>query len=345
MKIFVTGTDGYIGVLLGGYLMERGHEVLGCDSGFYRTGWLYNGVRRQPPQLTKDLRKLTADDVRGFDAICHLAELSNDPVGQLNPTITYEINHAGSVHLANLAREARVPRFVYFSSCSVYGEGGETPLTEEAPVKPLTAYADCKTKVEHDVGAMAGDDFSPTFLRNATAYGASPRQRFDIVVNNLAGWAWTINEIKMESDGTPWRPLVHVLDICQAAALCVEAPREKVHGEKFNVGSNDQNYQVKDLANLVGEAFPGCTVTFGDRGGDKRDYKVNFDKIRRVFPEYECKWDVGRGARQLHDVFERIQLTKEMFESPPHTRLKMIRHLLETGQIDAQFYWQEVGEP
>jgi nucleoside-diphosphate-sugar epimerase len=338
MKVFVTGTDGYLGVLLAGLLRARGHDITGCDTGYYRSGWLYNGVDYLAPTLSKDIRECTVEDLQGHDAIMHLAELSNDPVGNLSPNITYDINHKGSLHLANLAREAGLSRFVYFSSCSVYGEA-DGYIDETGPVKPLTAYAKCKVMVENDVGAMASDDFSPTFLRNATAYGASPRQRFDIVVNNLAGWAYCTKNIKMESDGTPWRPLVHALDICKAAVCALEAPRERVHGEVFNVGDTGENYQVRDVASIIAQTIPGCELEIGDRGGDKRDYKVNFDKINTELPGFSCDWNVERGAQQLLEVFDRIQLTRELFESPPHTRLKQIRQLLVTNQIDESFFW------
>lgn len=338
MKVFVTGTDGYIGVLLAEYLRRRGHGVLGCDTGFYRNGWLYNGSSYLPETLSKDIRRLTADDIRGCDAVIHLAELSNDPLGQLAPNITFDINHKGSVQLAGMAKECGVKRFIYFSSCSVYG-ASDSVIDEKGDLSPLTAYAQCKVKVEQDLREMGSADFSPTFLRNATAYGASPRQRFDLVVNNLAGYAWCTKEIKMISDGTPWRPLVHVLDICKAAACVLEADRGLVHNEVFNVGDSNENYQVRQVAEIIGETFPGCSVSIGDRGGDKRDYRVNFDKIRETLPGFSCEWNVKRGAEQLLSVFDQIDLSKELFESSPHTRIKQITHLLDTGQIDLDFFW------
>lgn len=339
MRILVTGTDGYLGSLLAPELMRRGHEVVGVDTGFYREGWLYHGVDLTPLTHLKDLRRLTSDDLHGFDAVVHMAELSNDPTGALAPHITYEINHQGSVRLAQLARAAGVTRFVYMSSCSVYGVAEQDMVDETSKVNPQTAYAECKTMVERDVGAMAGDDFSPTFLRNATAYGASPRMRFDIVLNNLSGFAHTTREIKMLSDGTPWRPLVHGLDIAKAVRCAVEAPREAVHGETFNVGDTRHNYQVRQLAEIVAATFPGCRLSFGDQGSDNRSYRVNFDKIASRLPGFACDWDAEKGARQLHAVFERIGLTKETFESRDFTRLKMLEHLLRTGQIDEHFFW------
>lgn len=341
MKCFVTGTDGYIGTLLGGYLMDRGHQVTGCDTGFHRIGWMYNGVKRMPMTLNKDIRNLTEEDLRGYDAIVHLAELSNDPVGELAPNITFDINHIGTVELAKKAKKAGVSRFVYFSSCSVYGASATSASDESGATNPLTSYAKCKLLVERDLKPMADDNFTPTFLRNATAYGASPRQRFDLVVNNLSGLAWCTKEIKMDSDGTPWRPFVHVLDISQAAACVLEAPRQVVHAETFNVGDNEENYQVKQIAQIVSDTFPGCKLTLGTRGDDKRDYRVNFDKINTKLPGFKCKWRVSRGAKQLLEIFQRIGMTRELFESPSHTRLKRIKQLIATEQIDKDFFWKD----
>jgi nucleoside-diphosphate-sugar epimerase len=259
-------------------------------------------------------------------------------VGALSPTITYEINHQGSVRLATLAKERGIERFVYTSSCSVYGVADGT-VDETSPVDPQTAYAECKAMVERDVGALAGDDFSPTFLRNATAFGASPRMRFDIVLNNLAGLAWTTGEIAMTSDGTPWRPLVHALDIGQAIALALEAPRERVHNQVLNVGATEQNYRVRDIAEIVSEVFTGCKLSFGEPSADNRSYRVGFDKIREVLPGFECEWDARRGARQLHDVFSRIDMPGETFHGRPFTRLKQLQYLLRTSQIDEHFFW------
>lgn len=339
MKVLVTGTDGYIGGLLAPLLIARGHDVVGVDTGYYRNGWLYNGQGQAPRTLVKDIRHISLEDLRGAEAVVHMAELSNDPIGQLAPHITHAINHAGSVRLAQLARQAGIERFVYTSSCSVYGVATEGDVTEDSPVNPQTAYAECKTLVERDLLPMAGADFSPTFLRNATAFGASPRMRFDLVLNNLSGLAWTTRTIAMISDGSPWRPLVHVADICQAIACVLEAPREAVHGEILNVGDTAQNYRVREIAELVAEAIPGCDLTFGSQGADNRSYRVNFDKIRRHLPEFRCEWDAERGAAQLADLFARIGLTRAEFESRGYTRLKQLEHLIATGQIDRDFYW------
>jgi nucleoside-diphosphate-sugar epimerase len=310
---------------------------LGVDTGFYADGLLYGATG---PTRRKDIRLLDEADLEGVEAVVHLAELSNDPVGQLSPTITYEINHEGSVRLAELAKAQGVTRFVYTSSCSVYGVASGT-VDETSPVDPQTAYAICKTLVERDVGLLADDNFSPTFLRNATAFGASPRMRFDIVLNNLAGLAWTTGEIRMTSDGTPWRPLVHGLDIADAIARALDAPRERVHGEVLNVGSTQQNYRIREVAEIVGETFTGCRVSFGEPSGDNRSYRVEFDKICDVLPGYACAWDARGGAQQLFDVFTKIDMSRDTFEFRAFTRLAQLEHLLQRGMIDERFFWTD----
>lgn len=341
MRVLVTGIDGYIGAVLGPRLVERGFDVVGIDCGFYRNGWLYNDGRPHPLTFTKDVRQIGPKDVQGFEAAIHLAELSNDPVGELDERTTYEINHLGSIALAQACKEAGVPRFVYTSSCSVYGaaeDGGER--NERSTPNPQTAYAKCKVLVERDVGALADDQFSPVFLRNATAFGASPRMRFDIVLNNLAGFAWTTKEIKMTSDGTPWRPLVHVDDICQAIILALEAPREIVHNEILNVGDDQQNYRIREIATIVGQVFEGCSIAFGQPSADNRSYRTSFEKIHRLLPEFRCRWPAELGARELYQVFSRIKMTRETFLFRGFTRLEQLKHLIATEQIDANFYWR-----
>jgi len=338
MKILVTGTEGYLGCLLAAELLRRGHQVLGVDTGYYKNGWLFNGLDSSALTLAKDIRDIAQADLDGVDAIVHMAELSNDPLGQLAPDVTYKVNHAGSVRLAQLAKAAGVQRFVYMSSCSVYGLA-EGTVDETSSVNPQTAYAQCKTMVERDLAPMADDAFSPTFLRNATAYGASPRMRFDIVLNNLAGLAWTTKKIAMTSDGTPWRPLVHCLDIAKSIVCALEAPRDVIHNEVFNVGHSQHNYRVREIAETVGAVFPGCEVTFGESGGDNRSYRVNFDKIATQLPGYSSDWDAERGARQLHEVFSAIDLDPETFTGRGHTRLKQLEHLVRTKQLDADLFW------
>jgi nucleoside-diphosphate-sugar epimerase len=341
MKVLVTGTEGYLGCLFAPLLLERGHEVTAVDTGFYKVGWLYNGTELTAKTLNKDIRHITSEDLQGIDAVVHMAELSNDPTGQLAPHITYEINHKGSVRLAELAKQAGVRRFVYMSSCSVYGVATEGDVTEESPINPQTAYAECKALVERDVRPMADDDFSPTFMRNATAFGASPRMRFDIVLNNLSGLAWTTKEIKMTSDGTPWRPLVHALDIAKALICVLEAPRDVVHNQIFNVGDTANNYRVKEIAEIVAETFPGCQLSFGTQGADNRSYRVSFEKINTQLPGFKCDWDARRGAQQLYNVFKQIDMTKDDFESRGFTRLKQLEYLIRTQQIDKDFFWSK----
>ncbi len=338
MRVLLTGSEGYLGCLLGPELIRDGHDVVGVDTGFYRNGWLYRGVDRTVYTLDQDVRLLTVDDLRGFDAVVHMAELSNDPLGDLIGDITYDVNHKGSVRLATVAKQAGVERFVYMSSCSVYGVA-DGVVDERSAVHPQTAYAVCKGLVERDVAALADDGFSPTFLRNATAFGASPRMRFDIVLNNLSGLAWTTGEIAMTSDGSPWRPLVHALDIGKAIRCTLAAPREAVHAEVFNVGSDGQNYQVRDIAERVAHAFPGCSTSFGEQGADNRSYKVDFGKISRQLPGFSCDWDADRGAQQLADVFRSIDLDVETFTGRGHTRLKQLEHLLRTKQVDPELFW------
>ena len=341
MRVLITGSHGYLGSLLAPEILRRGHDAIGLDTGFYQEGILYRSASTTPLTLVKDLRHANLTDLAGVDAVVHMAELSNDPIGQLAPNITYDINHLGSVRLAELARMAGVRRFVYMSSCSVYGISDGDYLDEDSALNPQTAYAICKTLVERDVKLLATDTFAPTFLRNATAYGASPHMRFDIVLNNLAGLAWTSKRIEMISDGTPWRPLVHALDICRAIIAVLEAPCECVHNQVFNVGATDQNYRVKEIAEIVAEVFPDCQLAFGPSGTDNRSYRVSFDKIREHLPDFRCMWDARRGAQQLYDLFTRIEMPRELFEHRAFTRLKQLEYLLRTKQIDAHFFWNE----
>ncbi len=338
MRVLLTGSDGYLGCLAGPALSRAGHEVTGVDTGFYRSGWLYDGVDLTVRTMHRDVRDLTVDDLRGVEAVVHMAELSNDPLGDLLGQVTYAVNHRASVRLAELAKAAGVSRFVHMSSCSVYGIA-EGTVDESSPVTPQTAYAECKALVERDVAALADGAFSPTFLRNATAFGASPRMRFDIVLNNLSGLAWTSGQIAMTSDGSPWRPLVHALDIGKAIRCALLAPREAVHAEVFNIGSDAQNYQVRDIAERVAAAFPGCTTSFGEQGADNRSYKVDFTKISTRLPGFSCDWDADKGAQQLSAIFSGIQLDRETFTGRGHTRLKQLEHLLTTHQVDAELFW------
>jgi nucleoside-diphosphate-sugar epimerase len=342
MKVFVTGTEGYIGARLVPFLFDRGHEVVGLDTGYYRDGWLYSDNKRMTRgarTLLKDLRSVTPEDLQDADAVVHLAELSNDPLGQNNPQVTHQINHGGSVTLAEAAREAGIRRFVYTSSCSVYGAGTGDFLDEASPPNPQTAYAECKVLVERDVGKMAGSDFCPVFLRNATAFGPSPRMRFDIVINDLCALAWTTKHIKMVSDGSPWRPVVHVDDICEAIACSLVAPENAVRGKIFNVGQNSENYRVREIAAIVASEFPGCEVTAGPPSKDNRSYRVRFDRIHRELPGFKCRYTARDGARQLREIFERIDMQPDTYQFRAFTRLKQLNYLQKTGQIDGDFYW------
>jgi len=343
MRVFVTGVDGYIGALLAPYLQARGMRVTGLDTGYYRDGWLYCDERDTPTQpytINKDLRRITGDDLRGCEAIVHLAELSNDPLAQNNPRVTHQINHLGSAALARTAVQAGIRRFVYTSSCSVYGAGAGEFLDERAPVNPQTAYAECKVLVERDLAALAGSTFAPVILRNATAFGPSPRMRFDIVLNDLCALAWTGGRIAMTSDGSPWRPLVHVADICEAIYLSLIAPESSVGGKIFNVGQNSENYRVRELAELVAAEFPGCAVTAGSSLGDNRSYRVDFTRIARELPGFQCRYTARDGIRQLRALFERIQMGTETYRFRAFTRLRQLEYLQATGQIDAEFYWR-----
>jgi len=338
-KVLVTGAEGYIGSVLTARLQARGHTVTGLDTGFYRAGWLFNDGQDRPKLLNRDVRTLTAGDLADYDAVIHLAELSNDPLGEHDPEKTYQVNHLASVELARNAKAAGVPRFIHMSSCSVYGAAGDDARVETSELNPQTAYAKCKILVERDVRPMADSTFAPTFLRNATAFGVSPRMRFDIVLNNLAGLAWTTKKIAMTSDGMPWRPIVHIQDISTAILMTLDQPAERVSGEIFNVGADAQNYRIHQIADAVGEVFPECEVTYGKNDGDTRSYRVSFEKIGQVLPGFKCEWDVYRGARQLLAMFQHIDMTPEMFAARPYTRVKELQRLVESSQLDSSFRW------
>lgn len=339
-RVLLTGAEGYIGWVMSARLADAGFAVDGLDTGFYQSGLLFHDGRDRPRILCRDTRRITVEELAGYDAVVHLAELSNDPLCEFDESLTYDVNHKGSVTLAQKAKAAGVKRFVYASSCSIYGAAGDSEKTEESEPNPQTAYARCKMQVEQDVGKLTDASFSPTFLRNATAFGVSPRMRFDIVLNNLAGLAWTTKCIKMTSDGTPWRPLVHIEDISDAVICALRAPTEIVSGQVFNVGSDSQNYRIRDICEAVGEKFPGCSVEFGKNMGDNRSYRVSFEKIHTKLPGFQCRWDVRSGAEQLRKVFESIGMTEEVFNSPPFTRLKQLKHLRGTKQVDDGLYWR-----
>lgn len=339
MRILVTGHCGYIGTMLTSVLTAAGHDVVGLDSGLFEL-CTFGSEPPSIPALRKDIRDVRLLDLDGFRAIVHLAGLANDPLGDLNPAITYEINHSASVRLARLAKEIGVPRFIFSSSCSNYGAAGDAIMSEDAELRPVTPYAVSKVLVERDVAALADDAFSPTFLRNATAYGVSPRLRFDLVLNNLVAWAYTTGRVYVKSDGSPWRPIVHIEDISRAVLAVLEAPREAVHNQAINIGRTDENYRIRDLAEIVSQTVPGCRVDYASDGGpDKRSYRVDFSKVSKLLPEFEPRWTARRGAQELFDAYTKIGLKLEEFEGPRYKRIDHVKYLLETGHLDATLRW------
>ena len=341
MRVLLTGHHGYIGTILAPMLLRAGHEVVGLDSDLFAACQF--GEWQDPvPSIDKDVRDVTLDDLDGFDAVLHLAGLSNDPLGDLNPDLTYEINFLASLRLAELSRQAGVKRFIFSSSCSNYGAAGDDLLTEEADFNPVTPYGKSKVLVEQNVSALATDDFSPTFLRNATAYGVSPFLRFDLVLNNLVAWALTTGKVYLKSDGSPWRPVVHIEDISRAFLAALQAPREIVHNQAFNVGQSQENYRVSELAEIVAETVPGCRVEYApDAGPDKRNYRVNCSKIASVLPEFQPQWTARKGAQELYETYTRIGVNLEDFEGPHFKRIAHIRKLIAAGQLDDSLRWSQ----
>jgi len=345
MRVLITGHNGYIGSVLAPYVRAAGHDVVGLDT-FLFEGSTFGPDAGRIDAMRMDLRDVQVDDLRGFDAVMHLAALSNDPVGDLNPECTSEINHLGSVRFARIAKEAGVGRLIFASSCSLYGIAGDEMLTEEAAFNPITAYGLSKVLFEQDVAKLADDDFSPTFLRNATAYGVSPRLRADVVVNNLVAVAFATGEVLIQSDGTPWRPLVHIEDIARAFIAVLHAPRELVHNQAFNVGRSEENYRVRDLAKLVEEVVPGSVVRYAEGGGpDPRCYRVDCGKLMRTLPEYQPQWNVRRGMEQLHEAFKANGLTREELFGDRYFRIKRIRALQSEGLLDGDLRWTSTETP
>jgi nucleoside-diphosphate-sugar epimerase len=322
-------------------LLAAGHEVVGIDSNLFGQSTFLDGIANIA-ELNKDIRDVEADELRGFDAIIHLAALANDPLGNLDPDLTYEINHKASVRLASLAKEAGVERFLFSSSCSTYGSAGAEKVTESAEFNPVTPYGRSKVLVEQDVAKLADDNFSPTFLRNATAYGVSPLLRFDLVLNNLVAWAMTTGQVYIKSDGTPWRPIVHIEDINRAFMAALNAPRENIHNQAFNVGQTTENYQVRDIAEIVKETVPGCEVEYAPGGEpDKRSYQVDFSKIERMLPEFKPQWTARLGAKQLYETYQKVGLRLEDFEGPRYKRIDQIKQLLSSGRLDKTLRWSQ----
>ncbi len=342
MRILITGHKGYIGTVMAPLLADAGHEVVGLDSDLFEQ-CTFGEAPREFPSIRKDLRDVEAADLKGFDAVIHLAGLSNDPLGNLNPNLTYDINHHASVRLAQLAKEVGVARYLFSSSCSTYGAAGDKILDETAEFNPVTPYGRSKVLVEQEVSQLASPEFSPVFLRNATAYGVSPRLRFDLVLNNLTAWALTTGRVFIKSDGTPWRPIVHIEDISRAFLAALEAPRELIHDQAFNVGRSEENYQIRDLAEIVKETVPGCAIEFAaDAGPDKRCYRADFSRIARTLPAFQPKWDARRGARELYEAYKKVDLRVEDFEGPRYKRIDHIQGLLASGRLNSDLRWQAV---
>ncbi|MEM6336615.1 MAG: SDR family oxidoreductase [Bacteroidota bacterium] len=339
MRVLLTGHRGYIGTVLTPLLLDAGHSVVGLDSDLYRSA-TFGEEPAVIPTIEKDVRDVTARDVEGFDAVLHLAGLSNDPLGYLNPGLTHDINTAATIKLAKLAKQAGVERFVFSSSCSTYGAAGEDYIDETAAFNPVTPYGESKCDSEAGLMPLAGDGFTPVFLRNATAFGYSPRIRFDLVLNNLVAWAVTTGRVRLKSDGSPWRPIVHVEDIASAFVAVMEAPAEVVFNKAYNVGMTSENYRVREIAQIVADVVPGCELEIADGAGpDVRTYRVNCDLIQQEVPTYTPRWTARMGAEQLYDAYTRIGLTLDEFEGARYRRITHIETLMAAGKLGTDLRW------
>lgn len=339
MRLLVTGDTGYIGSVMVPMLLAEGYEVVGLDSDLFEH-CLFMPAFTDYPHIHKDIREIETADLANFDAVLHLAGISNDPIGNLAPEVTYQINHKASVRLAEKAKEADVPRFLFSSSCSTYGAAGAGKVTEEATFNPVTPYGHSKVLVEQDVAKLADENFSPVFLRNATAYGLSPRLRFDLVLNNLVAWALTTGQVYIKSDGTPWRPIVHIEDITRAFIAALNAPKEVIHNQAFNVGLDSENYQIRDIAEIVRETVPNCHIEYAPGGEpDTRSYQVDFGKITRMLPAFKPQWTARKGAQQLLEAYQQLGLSLEDFEGPRYRRLDVLKEHMKAGRVDGMMRW------
>ena len=333
MRILLTGHQGYIGSILAPMLVTAGYDVVGLDSGLFDP-CVYSGTPVTIPSITKDVRDIDLGDVQNFDAVLHLAGLSNDPLGDLNPELTLDINYRATVRLAELSKKAGVQRFIFSSSCSTYGAAGNDFLNEESEFNPVTPYGQSKVFAEQELALLADDSFSPTYLRNATAYGVSPRLRFDLVVNNLTAWAFTTHQVYLKSDGSPWRPIVHIADISRAFIAALEAPREVVHNAAFNVGRNDENFRIREIADLVAQIVPNCDVSFApDAGPDTRNYRVDCSKISQQLPNFSAAWTAQKGISELYETYVANGLKLDDFEGETFSRIKYLRSRMADGTI------------
>jgi nucleoside-diphosphate-sugar epimerase len=347
MRVLLTGHKGYIGSVMLPLLLAEGHDIVGLDNDLFE-GCTFGGRSifgdiPNIPYIKKDIREVKLSDLKGFDAVVHLCALSNDPLGYFNPEITFKINHKASVNLAKLAKKAGVQRYLFSSSCSIYGDSGTELVNEESKPRPITPYSASKFRAEEGISKLADSNFSPTFLRSATAYGVSPMLRFDLVLNNLVAWAHTTGFILLKSDGLSWRPIVHIEDILRAFAAVLNAPQDLVHNQVFNVGITEENYQIRELAEIVKDTVPNCHIEYSkDAGPDKRSYKVDFSKIAQTLPEFKPQWNARRGAKQLYDTYKKVKFSLEEFEGPRYRRIKHLQENLNNGRLDKNLRWRNI---